>query len=94
MIGIQKESKETAMLRHSFNQYDDDGSGFIDIDELQNLLKDLGHNYTEDELRRMTRLICDDEDAEGLNFEQFTSLTLRLPYWNKIGVKGTKHFTF
>ena len=28
-IGIQKESKETLMLRQSFNSYDDDGSGFI-----------------------------------------------------------------
>jgi len=30
-IGIQKESKETALLRVSFNAYDDDGSGFIGV---------------------------------------------------------------
>eukprot|EP00277_Geminigera_cryophila_P000269 CAMPEP_0179427786 /NCGR_PEP_ID=MMETSP0799-20121207/13629_1 /TAXON_ID=46947 /ORGANISM="Geminigera cryophila, Strain CCMP2564" /LENGTH=769 /DNA_ID=CAMNT_0021202971 /DNA_START=442 /DNA_END=2749 /DNA_ORIENTATION=- len=81
MIGIQKESKETALLRVSFNAYDDDGSGFIDLTELQNLLKDLGHEYSSGELKRMMKLICDEEDAEGLNFEQFTSLTIRLPYW-------------
>lgn len=94
MIGIQKESKETALLRESFNSYDDDASGFIDVDELQNLLLDLGHNFTLDELKRMMRLICDEKDAEGLNFEQFTSLTLRLPYWKKIGVHGSHQIIF
>ena len=29
------------------------------------------------------RLILDDEDTEGLNFEQFTPLTLGLPYWKR-----------
>ena len=94
MIGVQKESKETAMLRASFESYDDDASGFIDVDELHNLLQDLGHTYTVDELKRMMRLICDDEEAEGLNFEQFTSLTIRLSYWKKIGVRGSEQVIF
>jgi len=64
------------------------------LTELQNLLKDLGHEYSSGELKRMMKLICDEEDAEGLNFEQFTSLTIRLPYWKKIGVKGTKQILF
>ena len=82
------------MLRASFESYDDDASGFIDVDELHNLLQDLGHTYTVDELKRMMRLICDDEEAEGLNFEQFTSLTIRLSYWKKIGVRGSEQVIF
>ena len=45
-------------------------------------------------LKRMMRLICDDEEAEGLNFEQFTSLTIRLSYWKKIGVRGSEQVIF
>ena len=34
------------------------------------------------------------EEAEGLNFEQFTSLTIRLSYWKKIGVRGSEQVIF
>ncbi|EKX50762.1 hypothetical protein GUITHDRAFT_103354 [Guillardia theta CCMP2712] len=88
-----KESKEVSFLRDAFNKYDADGSGYIDLEELHELLKDLGHNYTLNELRRMMKLMVEEESL-GLDFERFTSLTLRLSYWNKVGVKGSTDLHF
>lgn len=84
-MGVAEESKETESLREAFRAYDQDCSGEIDLVELHQLLRDLGHDYKVGELKRMLRLIADDGVmAQGLNFEQFQSLVLQINYWSKV----------
>mmetsp|Transcript_45160 Transcript_45160/g.120082 ORF Transcript_45160/g.120082 Transcript_45160/m.120082 type:complete len:98 (+) Transcript_45160:380-673(+) len=94
LMGLEDESPDMQQLREAFQNYDADGSGFIDRDELISLLRDLGHNYTEDELARMMALLSEDEATDGLDFDSFISLVMRQEHWNKMQIKGSSNLHF
>ena len=59
-----------------FDLYDEDSSGFIDLNELRELLEKLGENLSEDELHHAFKELDQDEsgEIEFLEFvEWFTS---------------------
>mmetsp|Transcript_21616 Transcript_21616/g.66061 ORF Transcript_21616/g.66061 Transcript_21616/m.66061 type:complete len:689 (-) Transcript_21616:1339-3405(-) len=55
-----------------FNLYDADNSGFIDIDEMEQLLLSLGTNLSHAQLERMYRLVDTDGDGK-VSKEEFTA---------------------
>eukprot|EP00392_Amoebophrya_sp_AT5.2_P005894 g5904.t1 len=57
-------------LKQEFDMYDEDSSGFIDLDELQNLLQKLGEDLSEEELHQAFKEL--DQDASGeIEFFEF-----------------------
>jgi Ca2+-binding EF-hand superfamily protein len=59
-----------AMMKSTFDSIDTDSSGFIDMNELTNVAKALGHELAEEELK----LVFDELDKNGdqkISFEEF-----------------------
>eukprot|EP00817_Percolomonadidae_sp_ATCC50343_P008142 CAMPEP_0117428194 /NCGR_PEP_ID=MMETSP0758-20121206/7963_1 /TAXON_ID=63605 /ORGANISM="Percolomonas cosmopolitus, Strain AE-1 (ATCC 50343)" /LENGTH=213 /DNA_ID=CAMNT_0005214429 /DNA_START=96 /DNA_END=734 /DNA_ORIENTATION=- len=57
-------------LRKAFDLFDRDGSGSIDINELNNVLKSVGHNLDEEKLEAFMKEI--DRDGNGtVDFDEF-----------------------
>lgn len=50
ILVLQLDHKETAELRHEFQNVDKDNSGFIEIDELRETLMKSGGNFTEEQI--------------------------------------------
>ncbi|NEO86513.1 MAG: EF-hand domain-containing protein [Spirulina sp. SIO3F2] len=60
-------------FRAVFASYDQDGNGAIDIDELRNVMADLGEHPTASELEAMMQAI--DRNGNGqIEFDEFLSL--------------------
>jgi Ca2+-binding EF-hand superfamily protein len=58
------------LMLKTFTSIDSDNSGFIDMDELTNLSKQLGHELAEEELK----VVFDELDENGdhkISFEEF-----------------------
>ena len=65
--------KELKQLRKSFNEYDADGSGSVDIEELSAVMKAVGIKVSDDELRAAVAEV--DADGNGtLDFEEFVDI--------------------
>ncbi|XP_063690565.1 uncharacterized protein LOC134823147 [Bolinopsis microptera] len=61
-------------LLDAFNVFDIDNDGFISIDELRKVMKNIDTKITEEELEAMIEAI--DEDGDGLvNYEEFIKAT-------------------
>lgn len=70
---LQFTDDEKRKLKECFNQLDDDGSGSIGIDELEEPLIGLGLAETRDEVKAMIDAV--DEDGSGLiEFEEFLDI--------------------
>lgn len=70
---LQFSNEEIAKLKECFNQLDDDGSGSIGIDELEEPLIGLGLAETREDVERMVAVV--DEDGSGLiEFEEFLDI--------------------
>ena len=56
-----------------FNKFDEDGSGSIDVEELAQMMQDIGNDATTEELRE---IISDfDKDQNGvIDFEEFVAI--------------------
>lgn len=63
----------TDRLRQIFNRYDEDGSGEIDAEELQQIMATLGKEMTIEEVTGMINEIDDSGDAL-IDFEEFCAL--------------------
>jgi Ca2+-binding EF-hand superfamily protein len=58
---VELNNELNATMKSTFDSIDTDGSGFIDMAELTNVSKALGHELTEEELK----LVFDELDENG-----------------------------
>jgi len=68
-------------MKKAFSIYDKDGDGTVTTKELGTVMRSLGQNPTEAELKE----IIDEFDADGngyIDFEEFLSLSLKRPKFN------------
>ncbi|KAL7057255.1 hypothetical protein AAHC03_019038 [Spirometra sp. Aus1] len=69
----QKPSSSEDRMREAFNVFDQDRNGFITVEEMRKVMKTLGQELTEDEIKLMIREA--DKDGDGqVNFEEFKSV--------------------
>ena len=74
MIHSRKLGEEAvAELKASFDQFDSDGSGEIDVHELGHLIEKIGLYRTEKELHAMVVKVDEDESGE-ISFEEFCAM--------------------
>jgi len=64
---------EVGDLKEAFSMFDIDGDGTITIVELKEVMKSLGQNPTENELKQMIKSVDDNGDNE-IDFEEFLIL--------------------
>lgn len=60
-------------MRRAFQCFDADSSGFITIQELQEVLKRLNHPTSEDQLREVMQRVDTDHDGK-ISFEEFVRI--------------------
>jgi Ca2+-binding EF-hand superfamily protein len=65
---ILREIQKDKDLRDAFGKFDVDGNGTIEIDELRDTMKELGHELTEDEATRLFARMDLDGNGE-IDFE-------------------------
>ena len=65
--------EQIAEFKEAFKLFDKDGDGTITIEELGTVMKSLGQNPTEQELRDMIKDVDDDGSGE-IEFEEFLKL--------------------
>ena len=66
--------QRAAELQDVFRKFDKDGSGFLDLAELQQVLQSTGRQYTDAELQKAIDNISGVENGHGLTFDQFSQL--------------------
>ena len=62
-------------LHDAFTAFDRDGSGAIDLEELSNVLKQLGESLTQDEISAMMAEADDSGDGE-IDFAEFSKIMM------------------
>ncbi|XP_072970209.1 calmodulin-like protein 3 [Typha angustifolia] len=72
IMGEKEEEKEEEDMREAFNVFDENGDGFITVDELRSVLASLGikQGRTAEDCRKMIRNV--DKDGDGMvDFNEF-----------------------
>eukprot|EP00536_Pseudo-nitzschia_multiseries_P006996 jgi/Psemu1/286820/fgenesh1_pg.156_\ len=64
---------EVADLKEAFAMFDINGDGTIELNEIKQVMRKLGQNPTEDELKEMISTVDDNGDHE-IDFEEFLVL--------------------
>ncbi len=60
-------------LRVAFRQFDQDGSGYIQAQELENIMQKMGRRYNKDEIKAMIKSL--DKSGDGkIGFDEFVQL--------------------
>jgi len=60
-------------IRTAFRQFDQDGSGYIQAKELENILQRMGRRYNKDQIDTMINSL--DKNGDGkIGFDEFLSL--------------------
>jgi len=73
MTGKEDKMSNEDEISEAFRTFDSDGDGFITATELHNVMKNLGENFTEEEINNMVKE--GDLDGDGhLNYEGLTKL--------------------
>lgn len=67
-------------MKKTFDSIDTDGSGYVDMNELTNLSKTLGHELTEAELKQVMEEMDENKDQK-ISYKEFTK-------WFKSGRRG------
>ena len=68
-----KENDSEEELMEAFKVFDNDGNGFINIDELRQVMTNLGERLSEEEVEMMIKEA--DIDGDGLvNYEEFIAM--------------------
>ena len=57
-------------MRRLFKDFDKDGNGEIDREELRSLFKSMNKMFTDEELERMIAMV-DKDDSKTINYEEF-----------------------
>ena len=60
-------------LRKAFRQFDQDGSGYIQADELENIMQKMGRRVKKSEIDELVRSLDTSGDGK-ISFEEFTKL--------------------
>jgi Ca2+-binding EF-hand superfamily protein len=60
-------------LLYAFKKFDLNGTGYISVGELKQVLANIGQNFSEQEIARMIASVDKDNDGK-LNFEEFRRL--------------------
>ncbi len=72
--------QESAEMKSMFRQFDKDGSGFLDVEELAAVLASTGHQYSKDQVQEVVDSITGIPASKGLTFDQFANvLRINLP---------------
>ena len=68
-----KDSDSEAELREAFKVFDNDGNGYINVDELRQVMTNLGERLSDEEVEMMIKEA--DIDGDGLvNYEEFIAM--------------------
>jgi calmodulin len=65
--------EEIADLKEAFAMFDINGDGTIELNEIRQVMRKLGQNPTEEELKEMISTVDDNDDKE-IDFEEFLVL--------------------
>jgi calmodulin len=60
-------------LRSAFRQFDQDGSGYIQADELENIMYKMGKRYSKAEINAMVKALDTSGDGK-ISFEEFAKI--------------------
>ena len=71
-LGQEEESEEADMLA-AFKEFDLDGDGFIDKEELKNVMVNLGEEMSEEELKNMMKNADSDGDGQ-VDYNEFVKM--------------------
>ena len=74
MTGSWLTPKESAEMKSMFRQFDKDGSGFLDIEELAAVLESTGHVYLKEQVQEVVDNVTGISASKGLAFDQFANL--------------------
>merc|ERR1712032_188022 len=75
MKDVLVDTKDDRRLTEAFGIFDQDGNGFIDIDELGHIMNKLGQSLNIEQVKDMIK--CADLNLDGkISFEEFKSLML------------------
>ena len=66
-------NEKLIFLTDTFRQFDLDNSGTLDVQELGEVLRSLGRNYSDDQIRAAVSTVAN-TDVEAVSFEQFAAL--------------------
>lgn len=80
---ITSESRLKAELRSTFDEFDIDRSGTIDIDEMRRLMKDLGTEATEQDIRTTFEEAHLTGSMDQISFEEFEFWYTHSKYWDE-----------
>ena len=64
-------------LYYAFKKFDTDGSGYITVKELRQILAKIGQHYTEEQIAELVAIVDQNNDGR-LNFQEFVKL-MKLP---------------
>lgn len=76
MVDELTQDFDTEELRRQFHVFDANGSGFIEKDELQQGLKTLGYEISDDRFEKLLEVVGSSDDR--LNFDEFIALNREL----------------
>lgn len=60
-------------LRAAFRQFDQDGSGYIQADELENIMQKMGRRFDKAQINAMVKSLDSSGDGK-ISFEEFVQL--------------------
>lgn len=80
---ITSESRLKAELRSTFDEFDIDQSGTIDIDEMRKLMKELGAEATEQDIRATFEEAHLAGSTDQISYEEFESWYTHSKYWDE-----------
>ena len=67
-------NSELREMKETFEAFDQDHSGTIDVEELQQIMKHLGHNISERDSAVLLQQVSNDPNRDGLLFDELVNL--------------------
>jgi len=97
--GGRNAATKEAELRAIFKEFDIDGDGYIQEEELRQVMLKMGHNPSEDEIKAMFKAADLNKDGK-ISFEEFTEISRANPFsislktvFGELDLDGDGHIT-